>query len=144
MMVQFDSYQCGAAVAFSLQWQRIHEFYREKIYIKIFTNLCWYTVLELWPRWHCQKVPKSVVHEMTWHSDTHIVEDWSEIICDRNNRNKVAKYVGASCKSMNFKPGEMLDKFNQTQSQVWFCDDFAKQIIILQNMSNKVILMNEL
>ena len=44
--------------------------------------------------------------------DTHIVEDWNEIICDRNNRNKVAKYVGTSCESMNFQPGEILGKFN--------------------------------
>ena len=50
-------------------------------------------------------------------SDTHIVEDWNEIICHRNNRNKVAKYFGASCESINFQSGEILDKFNRTQPQ---------------------------
>ena len=44
--------------------------------------------------------------------DTHIVEDWNEIICNRNNRNKMAKYVGTSCESMNFQPGEILGKLN--------------------------------
>ena len=62
-------------------------------------------------------VPKSVVHEkrdsakkekndflqgrllgeVNLISHTHIVEDWNDIIWDRNNRNKLAKYVGASC-----------------------------------------------
>ena len=80
-------------------------------------------------------VPKSVVHEIRDNvkkekmdflqgrllgevnliSDTHIVEDWNEIICNRSNRNKVAKYVVASCESMNFQSGEILDKFNRTQ-----------------------------
>ena len=34
----------------------------------------------------------------------------------------MAKYGGTSCESMNFKPGEILDKFNWTQPQVWFFD----------------------
>ena len=56
--------------------------------------------------------------EVNLTSDTHIVEAWNEIICDRKNKNKVVKYVRASCESMNLQPSEILDKFNQTLPQV--------------------------
>ena len=42
-----------------------------------------------------------LLEEVNLTSDTHIVEDWNEVIGDRNNHNKVAKYVGASCESMS-------------------------------------------
>ena len=29
-------------------------------------------------------------------SDTYVAEDWSTIICDRKNRNQIAKYVGGN------------------------------------------------
>ena len=29
-------------------------------------------------------------------SDTYVAEDWSTLICDRKNRNEIAKYVGGN------------------------------------------------
>ena len=41
-------------------------------------------------------------------SDDYITDDWNAIICDRANRNKVAKYVGANCHLMHIPPGKLL------------------------------------
>ena len=61
-------------------------------------------------------VPKSATHEKREHtkkdqtdflqsrllgevniiSDTYVAEDWSTLICDRKNRNEIAKYVGGN------------------------------------------------
>ena len=40
-------------------------------------------------------------------SDDYITDDWNAIICDRVNRNKVAKYVGENCHLMQIPPGKL-------------------------------------
>ena len=39
-------------------------------------------------------------------SNTYVAEDWSTIICDRKNRNQIAKYVGGNFSSLKLPEGK--------------------------------------
>ena len=39
-------------------------------------------------------------------SDTYVAEDWSTIICDRKNRNQIAKYVGGNFSFLKLPEGK--------------------------------------